>query len=62
MVDPVDICDRTLALVGDGEALVTATVGTSSLTRFANSRIHQNVTEDVAVVGLTLAHEGRLAR
>jgi len=62
MVDPVEICDRTLALVGDGEALVTATVGTSSLTRFANSRIHQNVTEDVAVVGLTLAREGRLAR
>jgi predicted Zn-dependent protease len=63
MVDPAEICERTLSLVGDGaEALVTATVGTSSLTRFANSRIHQNVTEDVATVALTLAVEGRLAR
>jgi predicted Zn-dependent protease len=63
MVDPAEICERTLALVGDGvEALVTATVGTSSLTRFANSRIHQNVNEDVATVALTLAVEGRLAR
>jgi predicted Zn-dependent protease len=63
MVDPAEICDRTLALVGDGaEGLVTATVGTSSLTRFANSRIHQNVTEDVGLVALTLAVEGRLAR
>jgi len=63
MVDPAEICERTLSLVGNGaEALVTATVGTSSLTRFANSRIHQNVTEDVATVALTLAVEGRLAR
>jgi predicted Zn-dependent protease len=63
MVDAAEICERTLGLVGDGaEALVTATVGTSSLTRFANSRIHQNVTEDVALVAVTLAAEGRLAR
>lgn len=58
-----DVCERVLALVGDrAEAVVTATVGTASLTRFANSRIHQNVTEVVASVGLTVAVGSREAR
>jgi predicted Zn-dependent protease len=58
-----DVCERTLALVGDGdEALVGAVVGTSSLTRFANSRIHQNVTEALRAVTLTLAVDGRVAK
>src|SRR5215471_14428637 len=58
-----DVCERVLALVGDrAEAVVTATVGTASLTRFANSRIHQNLTEAVASVGLTVALGSREAR
>ena len=56
--------ERALALVaGRAEALVSAVVGTSALTRFANSRIHQNVTEDVASVTVTVALDGgRVAR
>jgi predicted Zn-dependent protease len=58
-----EACERTLGLVGGrAEALVSATVGTSSLTRFANSRIHQNVTEDVRHVTLTLVDGGREAK
>ena len=56
-------CERTLAHVrGRAEAVVTAVFGTSSLTRFANSRIHQNVTEDLAAVTLTVAVDGKVAR
>ncbi|HKX70957.1 MAG TPA: hypothetical protein VJM75_07010, partial [Acidimicrobiales bacterium] len=58
-----DACERALALVGDrAEAVATAAVGVSSLTRFANSRIHQNVTEDRHEVTVTVAVEGRVAR
>ncbi|HET8617354.1 MAG TPA: metallopeptidase TldD-related protein [Acidimicrobiales bacterium] len=58
-----EACERTLRLVGRGpDALVSAVVGASSLTRFANSRIHQNVTEDVRAVSLTLAVGGRVAK
>lgn len=40
-------CDRVLALVGDrANALVTRGQGRRALTRFANSRIHQNVDGD----------------
>ena len=58
------IAERVLALVGDrAEAVASVSRGTSSLTRFANSRIHQNVTEDTAVVVVTVAREGgRVAR
>ncbi|HZA78236.1 MAG TPA: metallopeptidase TldD-related protein [Acidimicrobiales bacterium] len=58
-----DACERTLAFVaGRAEAVATAVVGTSSLTRFANSRIHQNVTEDLEAVSLTVAVDGKVAR
>jgi predicted Zn-dependent protease len=56
-------CERVLDLLaGRAEGVVTTTVGTSSLTRFANSRIHQNVTEEVRAVTLTVAVDGRVAR
>lgn len=59
-----EAAERALALVaGRAEALVSAVAGTSSLTRFANSRIHQNVAEDVASVAVTVALDGgRVAR
>ncbi|HET6949270.1 MAG TPA: metallopeptidase TldD-related protein [Acidimicrobiales bacterium] len=65
--DPADraaeACERLLALVaGRADAVADASVGTSSLTRFANSRIHQNVTEERQEVVLTVAVEGRTAR
>lgn len=42
-----DTCERVLALVGHrAEALVTRGQGRSALTRFANSRIHQNMDGD----------------
>jgi predicted Zn-dependent protease len=50
--DPVvaagaEVCERVLALVGDrAQALVSHGAGTSALTRFANSRIHQNMASD----------------
>jgi predicted Zn-dependent protease len=66
MVDPAEpiaACERALSLLGGrAEGLAAATWGTSSLTRFANSRIHQNVTEDVRSVTLTVATDGRTAR
>ncbi|HET6834832.1 MAG TPA: metallopeptidase TldD-related protein [Acidimicrobiales bacterium] len=58
-----DACERALAYVGGrAEAVAAALVGTSSLTRFANSRIHQNVTEDLEAMSLTVAVDGRVAR
>jgi predicted Zn-dependent protease len=58
-----DTCERTLALLGGrAEGVATAVVGTSSLTRFANGRIHQNVGEDIQSVRLTVAVDGRVAR
>jgi predicted Zn-dependent protease len=61
--EPIAACERALALLGGrAEGLAAATWGTSSLTRFANSRIHQNVTEDMRSVTLTVASEGRTAR
>ena len=42
----LEICERVLRLVGtDAEAEITVTSGTESLTRFATSFIHQNVTD-----------------
>ncbi len=58
-----DACDRTLTLLrGRAEGVATAIAGTSSLTRFANNRIHQNVSEDKAGVRLTVAVDGKVAR
>ena len=52
----------TLEMVGDrAEADALADVGTSSLTRFANSFIHQNVSEDAASVTLRVAVDGRVS-
>lgn len=54
-----DTCDRVLALVGDrGEALVTRGQGRSALTRFANSRIHQNMDGDDDHVRLQVVVDG----
>jgi predicted Zn-dependent protease len=44
-----------------GEATANAAAGRSSLTRFANSFIHQNVSEDRTSVSLTVVVDGRLA-
>lgn len=57
-----DLVAKTLSLVGDrAEAEALAHVGRSSLTRFANSFIHQNVSEDEAVVSLKVAAGGKVA-
>jgi predicted Zn-dependent protease len=58
-----EACERTLALLrGRAEGVATAVVGTSALTRFANNRIHQNVSEDKRGVRLTVAVDGKVAR
>lgn len=54
-----EVCDQVLALVGDrAQALVTRGQGTSALTRFANSRIHQNVDGDDDSVRLRVLLDG----
>jgi predicted Zn-dependent protease len=54
-----ELCDRVLGLVGDrAEALVTCSQGTSALTRFANSRIHQNMASDDDHVRLRVVVDG----
>jgi len=56
------LVNEVLEMVGDRcEAEVIVDVGTSSLTRFANSFIHQNVSEEVEEVTLKVAREGRVA-
>ena len=66
MSPELDVCDRVLALVrtlaGDAaEAQVTVTAGTSGLTRFANSFIHQNVGEAARGVTVKVTLSGRSA-
>ena len=57
-----ELAQRVLDLVKDrAEAEVLASSGTSSLTRFANSSIHQNVGEYVDSVGLKVAIDGKVA-
>ena len=47
MTDLLSLCEQALSAIGDrADAVVTAARGHSALTRFANSRIHQNVAED----------------
>ena len=54
-----DTCDRVLALVGDrADALVTCGQGSNALTRFANSRIHQNMASDDDHVRLRVVVDG----
>jgi predicted Zn-dependent protease len=57
-------CDRVLELVGDrADALVTCGQGTNALTRFANSRIHQNMASDDDQVRLrVVVDDGRIAQ
>ena len=62
MNDHLEIARRIVDLVGDraeAEALVFG--GTSALTRFANSFIHQNVAESGTTVSLRVAVDGRVA-
>jgi len=58
----VDLVQSVVDMVGGrAEAEVTSDVGTTSLTRFANSYIHQNVTEEVVSVTLRVARDARVA-
>jgi predicted Zn-dependent protease len=58
----VEICERVLLLVGtDAEAEITVTSGSESLTRFATSFIHQNVTDASRTLHLRVAQDGRVA-
>jgi predicted Zn-dependent protease len=58
----LEVCERALRLVGtDAEAEVTVSSGTESLTRFATSFIHQNVTDASRQVHLRVALDGRVA-
>lgn len=58
MTDPQSIVDTVLGLVdGRSDAEVFVDVGESSLTRFANSFIHQNVSELASTVTLRVATE-----
>ena len=58
----LDTCERVLRLVGaDAEAEVTVSAGIESLTRFATSFIHQNVTDAPRIVHLRVALDGRVA-
>jgi predicted Zn-dependent protease len=62
MKTPDQLADAVLARIGDAaEAEVHVSGGRSSLTRFANSFIHQNVAEEGATVSVRLAVEGRVA-
>jgi predicted Zn-dependent protease len=57
-----EVCDQVLELVGDRvHAIVQARGGVESLTRFANSRIHQNVSEDALGLVLEVTVDGRSA-
>jgi predicted Zn-dependent protease len=59
---PADLAAEVLERVGGtAEAEVHVSTGPSSLTRFANSFIHQNVAEEGASVGLRVAVEQRVA-
>jgi predicted Zn-dependent protease len=58
-----EACDLALGAVGSrAEALVACAIGPESLTRFANSRIHQNVSVDDARVLLLVVRDGRRSR
>lgn len=57
-----NLVNDTLELVGNrAEAEVFVDVGITSLTRFANSFIHQNVSEDVEQITLKVALDGKVA-
>jgi predicted Zn-dependent protease len=57
-----ELVEATLELVaGRADAEVYTDVGTSSLTRFANSFIHQNVSEDAREVTLRVSIDGKVS-
>ena len=61
-VDSHVVFERILERLDDGiEAEVRLTTGVESLTRFANSFIHQNVAESGTAVRLRLHVDGRTA-
>ena len=54
--------DRILEMVGNqANAEVRVTTTTTSLTRFANSFIHQNVSDTETTVSLTVEKDGKVA-
>jgi predicted Zn-dependent protease len=53
------ILQRALSLVQQGEAEAVYTARNLALTRFANSRIHQNIAERDAVLRVRVVHDGR---
>jgi predicted Zn-dependent protease len=59
----IELAEATLDIVdGRADAEVSTDVGTTALTRFANSFIHQNVSEEATNVNLRVATaEGRVA-
>ncbi len=57
-----DLVNETLEMVGDrANAEALADTGITSLTRFANSFIHQNVSEDVEEIALKVEVDGKVA-
>ena len=57
-----ELVNETLEIVGDrANAEAFADTGITSLTRFANSFIHQNVSEDVEEIALKVEVDGRVA-
>lgn len=62
MMTAEQLVEATLEVVGSSaDAEVYADVGDSSLTRFANSFIHQNVSEQASEVTLRVARDGHVA-
>lgn len=63
--DALETAERVVDLVraraATAEVEATVTHGVSALTRFANSRIHQNVAEELSHVVLRVALDGRVA-
>ncbi len=63
MTREAELADLVLEMVGDrAEAQVRVTGGDASLTRFANSYIHQNVGEDQLAIDLKLVVGGRVSQ
>ncbi len=61
-MNPQHLAATVLDLVGDrADAEVVVTAGSSALTRFANSFIHQNVAEEGSAVSLRLAVGARVS-
>lgn len=62
MIDPLEVADRLVELVGDrAEVEASCSTGRSALTRFANSFIHQNVAEDHVGARVRVSVGGRVA-